>query len=143
MGEKQLPLSNDLAFKMLLQDEESLKSLLQNFLPLPEGSLVVEAKREDKEETPVDVNEPVGRTFILDLKVTIRRKEGDTLQKPEMVNVEIQTSRDDYFTSRLVAYASRIYSGQLKRGEKFNELRPVYSLAFTAYCDLSDRGLAC
>ena len=98
MGEKQLPLSNDLAFKMLLQDEESLKSLLQSFLPLPEGSLVVEAKREDKEETPEDVNDPVGRTFILDLKVTIRRKEGDSLQKPEMVNVEIQTGKDNYFT---------------------------------------------
>ena len=44
MCEKQLPLSSDLAFKMLLNDEESLKSLLQNFLPLPKGSLVVERR---------------------------------------------------------------------------------------------------
>ena len=115
----------------LLEDEESLKSLLQNFLPLPEGSVVEEAKREDKEENPDSITEPVGKTFILDLRVKIRRKEGDTLLGPEMVNVEIQTTRDNYFIDRLVAYTSRMYSGQLERGDGFHRLRPVYSLAFS------------
>ena len=47
------------------------------------------------------------------------------------MNVEIQTSREKHFTNRLLAYASRLYSEQLKRGESFSKLYPVYSLAFT------------
>ena len=131
MSEKQLPLSNDLAFKIILEDEKTRKSLLQHFLPLPEGSLVVEAVKEDTEEKPDSITEPVGRTFILDLKVKIRRKERGELLEAETVNVEIQTTKDKYFTDRLVAYASRIYSGQLKRGDDFDKLCPVYSLAFS------------
>ena len=98
-----------MAFKKLLEDDEALRSLLQNFLPLPEGSLVEEVTREETEEKPEDITEPVGRTFILDLKVRIHRSKEGALLEPEMVNVEIQTSRDYHFTDRLVAYASLPY----------------------------------
>ena len=42
----------------------------------------------------------------------------------------MQIKRQKYFTSRLVAYASRLYLDQMARGERYNVLAPVYSLAF-------------
>ena len=130
MSEKPLPLTNDLAFKKLLEDEESLKSLLQNFLPISKGSEVVEAIQDSGEKIPSTVAEPQGKVFILDLKVTIRRMEEGRLLEPEIVTVEIQTTHEKFFIRRLMAYTARVYSEQLDRGDNYKELRPVYCMAF-------------
>ena len=130
MSEKAIPLKNDLGFKKLLEDEILLKSLLQNFLPIPKGSEVVEAVRESGERIPSTVTEPQGKVFVLDLKVTIRRMEKGQLLEPEIVTVEMQTTHEKFFIRRLTAYTCRVYSEQLDRGDDYRELRPVYCMAF-------------
>ena len=124
-------LTNDIAFKKMLENEIALKSILQTFLPLPPGSTIEEIVQGEDETRPHRLTSPQRKTFILDLKVVFRRREGNHLYPPETVNVEIQTSREKHFANRLLAYASRLYSEQLKRGESFSKLYPVYSLAFT------------
>ena len=75
---------------------------------------------------------PPGKTFVLDLKAKIRRKVDGRLLDAETVNVEIQSSFEEYFTDRLLAYASRLYTAQIERGDDYDRLYPVYSLAFCA-----------
>ena len=69
---------------------------------------------------------------MLDLRVRIRRREGGRLLEAETCNVEMQSTDRSYFADRLLAYASRIYTGQLERGDDYEKLYPVYSLAFSA-----------
>ena len=64
----------------------------------------------------------------LDLKVSFKRGGSDA---KEIVDVEVQTTNQEGFSNRLLAYAARAYSKQLKRGKKYTELSPVYSLLFT------------
>ena len=130
MTKKMVPLKNDIVLKKVLEDDGLLKSLLQNFLPIPKGSVVEEVQREETEKRPATVAEPLKKVFILDLKVTIRRMEEGRLMNPEIVTVEIQTTREIFFTSRLVAYGSRVYSEQLEKGEDYSKLCPVYCMAF-------------
>ena len=50
--------------------------------------------------------------------------------KPEIAHVEIQTTPETHFSDRLLAYSSRLYSEQLRSGETYKYLAPVYSLVF-------------
>ena len=75
MEKKAIPLTSDLGFKKLFEDENLLKSMLQNFLPIPKGSVVEDVRWENTEKRPGSAAEPIKKTFILDLKVRIRRKE--------------------------------------------------------------------
>ena len=102
-----------------------LKSLLHRFLPLPEGSQIEDVEVLDSETNPLALK-PGEKGFVLDLKVRICRKGGAT----ETVNVEMQSSSHSHFTSRLLAYASRLYTGQIEEGQDYDQLYPVYSLAF-------------
>ena len=123
-----IDLKKDLAFKIYFKENNSLlKSLLQNFLPLPEGSQIEEVEVQDSELTP-PFYQPEEKKFVLDLKVRISRKEGTV----ETVNVEMQSTGQDYFTNRLLAYTSRLYTSQINQGQKYDQLYPVYSLAFCA-----------
>ena len=124
---KIIDLKKDLAFKLYFKGNEAvLKSLLQHFLPLPPGSKIAHVEVLDSEANTPSL-QPAEKDFVLDLKVKIIRQEGAT----ETVNVEMQSSFQDHFTDRLLAYASRLYTGQIKPGQKYGQLYPVYSLAFS------------
>lgn len=127
-----LCLTLDLAFKIFFKEKPSLlKSLLEEFLPLPKESLIEHIELMDTEENPTASDEPPGKKFVLDMKVRLRRREGEALKDPETVNVEIQTTAQKGFTNRLLAYSARIYAGQIKAGENYDKLSPVYSLVFS------------
>ena len=127
-----IDLKKDLAFKLYFKEDTGvLISLLEHFLPLPPGSRIVEVDVIDGESVPTDMVPP-GKTFVLDLRAKIRRKVDGRLLDAETVNVEIQSSFEEYFTDRLLAYASRIYTAQIERGDDYDKLFPVYSLAFCA-----------
>ena len=130
--DKIIDLKKDLAFKLYFKgDKALLKSLLQRFLPLPEGSAIENVEVLDS-ETNTPTLQPEEKGFVLDLKVRIRRKEGGKLLAAETVNVEMQSSSHSHFTGRLLAYASRLYLGQSKPKKKYDQFCPVYSLAFCA-----------
>ena len=124
-----IDLKKDYAFKLFFKrDKAALTSLLEHFLPLPEGSQIEHVDVLDSELNPLALK-PEEKAFVLDLRVKIRREEGATA---ETVNVEMQSIGQDYFTNRLLAYASRLYLGQLKPKQEYDQLYPVYSLAFCA-----------
>ncbi len=127
-------LTDDLAFKRYFAENKGLLiSLLGHFLPLPENSSVLDAKLLNPEltsERTSDMPGESGKLFILDLKVEIARETNSGVQT-EMVNVEVQTTAQTHFIKRLIAYSGRLYSEQLKRGEKYEKLAPVYSLVFS------------
>ena len=108
-----LRLTLDAAFKLYFKDNPHLqKSLLENFLPLPEGSTIESVSLLDAEDNS---SEPEGKTFILDLKISILRREGDKL-KQESANVEMQSIDKADFINRVYAYSARMYSSQARKG---------------------------
>ena len=106
------------------------KQPLEEFLPLPEKSKIEKVELLDPHETSKDKPEH-GKTYVLDLKAKISRIDKKKGMITETVNIEIQTTSKEHFTNRILAYAGRIYSDQLTRGENYKELRSVYSLVFT------------
>ena len=135
---KFLKLTSDLSFKEYFKKSEKvLISILRAFLPLPPGSSVVSAHVVDPESAG-DGRKDGGKggaspkTFVLDLKARILRRGPDTKGGvEETVNVEMQAWADPALMERALAYACRTYAGQLKRGEDYGRLAPVYSLVFT------------
>ena len=129
---KLLNLTADLVFKTFFKENPSLlKALLKDFLPFPKDSEIAEIELLDAEENPKEISVPQEKTFIFDLKVRLIRKEQGKDIGSETVNVEVQTVAKKNFTDRLLAYSGRIYSGQVKSGQDYNKLHPVYSLVFT------------
>ena len=129
-----LGLTNDLFFKAyFVKNKKLLKSLLTHFLPLPEGSPIVGIEILNPELISgerLNLHTDVGKTFVLDIRARYERKGSQRVQT-ETVNVEIQTTNQSHFTDRILAYSGRLYSEQLKRGEGYGRLNPVYSLVFT------------
>ena len=124
-----LNMTSNVAFRAFFKDnDELLISILEDFLPLPEGYKIESVALMDGEDTPEKLK-PEGKTYKLDLKVKLFRK--GLVDGFETVNVEVQTTSHRRFTDRILAYASRIYSSQLERGKSYVALRDVYSLVFT------------
>ena len=88
----------------------------------------------DAEQGPESLRDPHGKTFVLDLKVKIKRLSLDNRQyKEEMANIEVQTTDIRFFTDRIVAYLARMYSNQLKEGQAYQQLQAAHSLVFTTF----------
>ncbi len=132
--EDYLKLTEDAVFKAYFKDDEKLlKSLLEDFLPLPKGSRIVDIKILNPELFPEQLEKVKGITnknFILDLRVAFKKSNSKKEDRSEVVNVEVQTTPEAYFANRLLAYSSRLYSEQLASGETYKSLAPVYSLVF-------------
>ena len=128
-----IDLKKDLAFKLYFKgDTGVLISLLEHFLPLPPGSRIESVEVMDGEANTPHLA-PAEKDFLLDFRAQIRRKEDGKLLPVETINVEMQCDPQSYFTNRLLAYASRLYTAQIKPGpEGYKNLFPVYSLAFCA-----------
>ncbi len=128
-----LGLTNDVAFKVFFKENtQLLNSLLEDFLPLPKNSRVVKVdvlNPEIESDELKKVGGEEGKKFILDLKVAFERSDTEEKQ-PEIANVEMQTTSEIHFADRLLAYSARLYSRQLKAGDSYKSLAPVYSLIF-------------
>ena len=127
-----LNLTTDLVFKIFFKENTHLlQELISDFLPFPEDSEIAGIELLDTEKNSQDIADPQEKTFILDLKVGLLRKRKGKDVVRETINVEVQTVAKKDFTNRMLAYSSRVYSGQVKVGQDYSELHPVYSLVFT------------
>ena len=152
-----VPLTNDLAFKVFFKSEQNrplLTALLNNFLPLPANTKIVEVSISDSELLPETISGlPASKRGLLDIKATCIQRLPSGGKRSEIVNVEMQTSSQPHLSERLAFYACKLYAGQLEAGDGFDRLKNVYSLTFTTfnmpqfakspryyhYCDLRDR----
>ena len=152
--ERLVPLSNDLAFKSFFKKQENrrlLISLLESFLPLPQGSKILDVAVLDPElppEAAARVGGREGKRYVLDLRARFQRTGPDGARRTETANVECQTTSHSRMTDRMLAYACRLYGEQLRAGDDYAELNPVYSLLFATknlpeFADASDYEHVC
>lgn len=119
MEKPYLDLLCDVAFKYVFQqDMESLKMLLNDFLP----EKIVEVSTEPNElvSPVVEDKKPV-------LDIVAKTKDG------RRIIIEMQQERRKAFLPRLYYYGSKLLSQQLKKGDHYNDLMPVIVICFTNY----------
>ena len=118
-----LSLTQDLIFKNYFKlHKEALKSLLKAFLPLPKNSFIQKVTILDSLLPSLSQEE---KSSIMDLRLQ--------LQNGELVNVEMQAFPHACFTERILFYWAKNYSSQLKAGQEYHTLCPVYSLVFSTF----------
>jgi len=109
----------DLVFKKIFgQHPDLIKSFLNNLLPLPEGRIIESIEYLSPEQTP---RIPSMKNTIVDVKCTD--------QDGRIFIVEMQMAWNPYFYQRFLYGASKAYVQQLKLGEFYEELCPVYGVA--------------
>ena len=121
----------DLTFKKVFgEHKELLISFLNALLPLPEGKEIVELEYLPSEMVPVN---PDKKDTIVD----VRCKDKDGRQ----FLVEMQMYWTDAFRQRVLLNTCKAYSLPADRGEKYSELKPVYTLSLVndiAFPELHD-----
>ena len=121
----------DLTFKKVFgEHKELLISFLNALLPLPEGKEIVTLEYLPSEMVPVN---PVKKDTIVD----VRCKDKDGRQ----FLVEMQMYWTDAFRQRVLLNTCKAYSLPADRGEKYSELKPVYTLSLVndiAFPELPD-----
>ena len=119
-------------FKMLIPKIDVVfQSLFSKNHP-KETKAFAEALLEEKIES-IKINEgkdlirskPTDKLGILDLELDINNK--------EKVDVEVQLLNKDNFIERLLYYATRLYSDQMKIGEDYGEVKRVVLVAIVDF----------
>lgn len=119
---------SDRVFRDIFQRHpESLRHLLNSFLPLPYPIVYLEYLSSD-----IFSEDPEGRSSIVD--VSCRDSTG------RQFIVEMQLQKQQEFFKRVFLNAARIYSRQLKRGRDMKHARPVYILCLLDYTMFPDGG---
>jgi predicted transposase/invertase (TIGR01784 family) len=112
----------DVVFKKIFGEHAHLlKSFLNALLPLPEDGLIVSLEYLSPEQAP---HIPVLKRPIVDVKCTD--------QQGRIFIVEMQIEWTDGFMQRMLFNTSHAYVKQLKKGQEYNLLQPVYGLALLA-----------
>ena len=112
----------DVVFKKIFGDHPHLlKSFLNAVLPLPDEHPIVELEYLPAEQIPVI---PIIKRAIADVKCT------DNTGRVFIVEMQIEWV--DTFKQRLLYEAGQAYVKQLKKGEEYHLLRPVYGLGIIA-----------
>ena len=104
----------DYAFKKLFGTEEN-KALLSAVLR--------------EEIADVELRSPLNEKDFADDKLTVldvKVRLGDG----RLVNVEMQMATDRFYPNRVIHYASEVYAGQLKEGNRYDVLRPTIGIHF-------------
>jgi len=110
---------SDLVFKRIFGEHPQLiMSFLNGVLPLPEDGLIESIEYLLPEQTP---RIPEMKNTIVDVKCT------DKIGR--IFIVEMQLNWTSHFTKRLLFGASKAYVQQLKQGESYEALCPVYGLS--------------
>ena len=95
-----------------------------------------------KEFVEVLLEEKIKEIKINDDKEIIRKKPKDKLgvldlqleiNKNKKVDVEIQLINRDNFVKRLIWYLSKMYSNQMKKGDKYEKIKKVVLVAITDF----------
>ncbi len=108
----------DLTFKKVFGEHKDLvKSLLNALLPLEEGHAIREITYMPPERVP---RTEEGKDSIVD--VFCEAEDG------RQFIVEMQTYWSSNFTQRVLFNSSKVYVSQLKKGQAYDNLQPVYSL---------------
>ena len=108
----------DVVFKKIFGEHEHLLiSFLNSLLPLPPDGLIESLTYLPTEQIP---KIPVLKRTIVDVRCTD--------QRGNIFIVEMQVEWSASFMQRMLFGASRAYVNQLKKGEKYNYLKPVYGL---------------
>ena len=115
-------LMTDAGMKAVLADPDNKELLIEllNIL-LPKYVQVKDIKQyRDREKTPDFAG---AKKTVLDLSC-----EGED---GSMFNVEVQQEIDDFFFERVIYYAAGDYHSQLKKGDDYENLKPVYEIVIT------------
>ena len=108
----------DLTFKKIFGEHPDLvMSLLNALLPLEEGNEICDIHYLSPERVP---RTEEGKDSIVDVFC-------ETNDKRQFI-VEMQMYWSNNFMQRVLFNSSKVYVGQLKQGESFSRLQPVYSL---------------
>ena len=107
----------DITFKKVFTHPELLISFLNALLPLKDDEQVESIEYLTPEMLP---ETPTNKFSIVD--VCCKDKEG------RQFIVEMQMVWSEEFKSRVLLNASKAYVRQLEKGERYDQLRPVYSL---------------
>ena len=121
----------DLTFKKVFgEHKELLISFLNAMLPLPEGKTIESIEYMSPELVPAN---PEKKDTIVDVRCT--DKDGRNFI------VEMQMYWTDAFKKRVLLNTSKAYSLPVSKGQKYNELKPIYSLSLVndiAFPELED-----
>ena len=139
-----LDLTDDVFFKRYFSTNmQVLFSLIKSFLPISDdatdislvnpdilgtasGTANQQNPSDDKlhlQDSSIPPATPDGKRVVLDLNVK--------LSSGENVNIEMQVYFDEHFMTRMVIYWGQLHTRQLKRGQKYSQVKPSYLLAFT------------
>lgn len=113
-------LMTDFAFKRLFGSPKRKHILIRflNILLGKDGMTVYDVKYHDKEVLPEDAG---GKRIVYDVYCT-------TPGEKEHIVVEMQQVYHPYFESRAVYYAIKGLVGQVKRGDSYGDVSPVYAI---------------
>lgn len=103
----------DIIFKKIFGtkgNEDVLSSFLSGVLEIPQND-IGEIKIKNTEMIPEQVN---GKFSRMDLAMKVRNK---------LINIEIQLKEQADFNDRTLFYWSKLYSGELKSGDEYGELK--------------------
>ncbi len=103
----------DIIFKKIFGtkgNEDVLSSFLSGVLEIPQND-IGEIKIKNTEMLPEQVN---GKFSRMDLAMKVKNK---------MINIEIQLKEQADFNDRTLFYWSKLYSGELKSGDEYGELK--------------------
>lgn len=123
MSKDMLSAKYDIVFKKMFSDVNNadlLKHFLSNMLALPLDS-IKEVTVTNPEIIPESLNEKFGQ-------MDIRLKLNDSI-----VNVEMQISNEPDFKDRVLYYWSKLYSGDLKEGESYSNLKKSISISIVNF----------
>lgn len=113
-GKIDYPLTNDYMFRAVLQENKKvLKGLICSLLylkPQDVKSVVI--------TNPIVLGRyPEDKTFILDVNVLLNNK--------QVINLEMQVVKQDFWTNRSLSYLCSIFNN-LKKGDDYSEVQPIY-----------------
>ena len=112
----------DLVFKKIFgQHPDLLKSFLNAVLPLPEDGWIVGLEYLPSEQVPAI---PLFKSTVVDVKCT------DPHGRVFIVEMQIEWTAS--FMQRMLFNASKAYIKQLRKGEEYHLLKPVYGLSLLA-----------
>ena len=118
LGGKYLDPKADLTFKLVFgEHEDLLMSLLNALLPLDEDGQIVHVDYLPSELVPEN---PGKKDSVVDVRCT------DQLGRQFIVEMQLYWNR--YFQQRVLLNASKAIVKQLKEGEGYNLIQPVYCL---------------
>ena len=115
--------TNDAVFKMLFEDEDGLdllKSLLAATLKT-EKKDIGNLKINNSELSP---DKATGKFCRLDISAEMNNT---------LLDIEMQVGNEEYFAERFLFYWCKLYTGTLKRGNKYEKLKKCISIAFLGY----------